>query len=151
MLCTNTMHKVADAITAAVDVPFVHIADATADAVRANQVQTVGLLATAYTMEQDFYVGRLRERHGLKVLVPSPEDRRIVHKVIYDELCVGIVNDSSREQYRRIMLELADQGAEGILLGCTEIDLLVGAKDAPVAVFDTTRLHVQKAVDLALE
>ena len=151
VLCTNTMHKVADAITAAVDVPFVHIADATADAVRANQVQTVGLLATAYTMEQDFYVGRLRERHGLKVLVPSPEDRRIVHKVIYDELCVGIVNDSSREQYRRIMLELADQGAEGILLGCTEIDLLVGAKDAPVAVFDTTRLHVQKAVDLALE
>ena len=151
VLCTNTMHKVADAITAAVDVPFVHIADATADAVRASQVQTVGLLATAYTMEQDFYVGRLRERHGLKVLVPSPEDRRIVHKVIYDELCVGIVNDSSREQYRRIMLELADRGAEGILLGCTEIDLLVGAKDAPVAVFDTTRLHVQKAVDLALE
>jgi aspartate racemase len=151
VLCTNTMHKVADAVTSAVDVPFVHIADATAEAVLAQELQTVGLLATAYTMEQDFYVGRLRDRHGLKVLVPSPEDRRIVHKVIYDELCVGIVNDSSRDQYRRIMLELADQGAEGILLGCTEIDLLVGAKDAPVAVFDTTRLHVQKAVDLAFE
>jgi aspartate racemase len=151
VLCTNTMHKVADAVTAAVDVPFVHIADATAEAVRAQQLHTVGLLATAYTMEQDFYVGRLRDRHGLKVLVPSAEDRRTVHDVIYDELCVGIVNDSSREQYRRIMLELVDQGADGILLGCTEIDLLIGPTDVHVPVFDTTRLHVQKAVDLALE
>jgi len=150
VLCTNTMHKVADAITDAVDVPFVHIADATADAVRAEQLDTVGLLATAYTMEEDFYVGRLRERHGLNVLVPSAEDRRIVHQVIYDELCVGVVSDRSREHYRRIMHELADRGAEGILLGCTEIELLVGAEDAPVPVFDTTRLHVQKAVELAL-
>jgi aspartate racemase len=150
VLCTNTMHKVADAITAAVDVPFVHIADATAEAVRARQLQTVGLLATAYTMEQDFYIGRLRERHGLSVLVPNADDRRIVHDVIYGELCVGVVNDSSRDQYRRIMLELAERGAEGILLGCTEIDLLVGPDDAHVPVFDTTRLHVQKAVELAL-
>ena len=102
-------------------------------------------------MEQDFYVGRLRKRHGLNVLIPSAEDRRIVHDVIYDELCVGIIDDGSREQYRRIMLELAERGAEGILLGCTEIDLLVGPKDAAVPVFDTTRLHVRKAVDLALE
>jgi aspartate racemase len=150
VLCTNTMHKVADAISAAVDVPFVHIADATAEAVRARGLTTVGLLATAYTMEQDFYTGRLRQAHGLNVLVPGAADRRIVHDVIYSELCVGVISDSSREQYRRIMSELSERGAEGILLGCTEIDLLVGPEDAPVPVFDTTRLHVQKAVDLAL-
>jgi amino-acid racemase len=151
VLCTNTMHKVADTIAAAVDVPFVHIADATAEAVRDRRLQTVGLLATAYTMEQDFYVGRLRERHGLTVIVPGTEDRVIVHDVIYDELCVGVVEDSSREQYRRIMRDLAERGAEGILLGCTEIDLLVGPNDSPVPVFDTTRLHVQRVVDLALD
>jgi amino-acid racemase len=150
VLCTNTMHKVADAITVAVDVPFVHIADATAEAVRARQLRTVGLLATAYTMEDEFYVGRLRERHGLNVLIPNADDRRIVHDVIYDELCLGVVHDASREQYRRIMGELAERGAQGILLGCTEIDLLVGPEDASVPVFDTTRLHVQKAVELAL-
>jgi aspartate racemase len=151
VLCTNTMHKVADTIAAAVDVPFVHIADATAEAVRDRRLQTVGLLATAYTMEQDFYVGRLRERHGLTVIVPGTEDRAIVHDVIYDELCVGIVEDSSREQYRRIMRDLAERGAEGILLGCTEIDLLVGPTDSRVPVFDTTRLHVQRVVDIALD
>jgi len=150
VLCTNTMHKVADAITEAVEVPLVHIADATADAVRAAQLKTVGLLATAYTMEQDFYVGRLRERHGLGVLVPNAEDRRIVHTVIYEQLCVGIIDARSREQYRRIMRDLVGRGAEGILLGCTEIDLLVRPQDAPVQVFDTTRLHVQRAVELAL-
>jgi aspartate racemase len=150
VLCTNTMHKVADAITDAVDIPFVHIADATAEAVRRQQLDTVGLLATAYTMEQDFYVGRLRERHGLNVLVPPDADRRLVHDVIYQELCVGVIDQGSRREYRRIMHELADRGAEGILLGCTEIDLLVGGEDAPVATFDTTRLHVQKAVELAM-
>jgi aspartate racemase len=151
VLCTNTMHKVADAIVAAVDVPFIHIADATGEAIRGRRLQTVGLLATAYTMEQDFYVGRLRERHGLTVIVPGTEDRAIVHGVIYNELCVGVVEDSSREHYRRIMRDLAECGAEGILLGCTEIDMLVGPNDSPVPVFDTTRLHVRKAVDLALE
>jgi aspartate racemase len=150
MLCTNTMHKVADAIAGAVDVPFVHIADTTADAVRAAGIGRVGLLATAYTMEQDFYVGRLRDQHGLDVLVPEAADRRIVHHVIYDELCVGVVAPESREEYRRIMRELAGRGAEGILLGCTEIDLLVTQDDSPVPVFDTTRLHAQRAVDLAL-
>ncbi len=150
MLCTNTMHKVADAIAGAVDVPFVHIADTTADAVRAAGIGRVGLLATAYTMEQDFYVGRLRDQHGLDVLVPEAADRRIVHDVIYDELCVGVVAPESREEYRRIMRELAGRGAEGNLLGCTEIDLLVTQDDSPVPVFDTTRLHAQRAVDLAL-
>lgn len=150
LLCTNTMHKVADAIAGAVDVPFVHIADTTAEAVRARGIGRVGLLATAYTMEQDFYIGRLRDQHGLDVLVPDAADRRIVHHVIYDELCVGVVAPESREEYRRIMRELAGRGAEGILLGCTEIDLLVTQDDSPVPVFDTTRLHAQRAVDLAL-
>jgi aspartate racemase len=151
VLCTNTMHKVAGAITAAIDVPFVHIADATAAAVRETEVSTVGLLATAYTMEQDFYVGRLRDMHGLEVLVPDSDDRQIVHDVIYDELCVGVVNDDSRDEYRRVMGDLAERGAEAILLGCTEIGLLVGPQDAPVPVFDTTRLHAEKAVELALD
>jgi aspartate racemase len=150
VLCTNTMHKLADEIAAAVDIPFVHIADATAAAVRAAGLSSVGLLATAYTMEQDFYVGRLRSRHGLEVLVPPAEDRRVVHEVIYEELCVGVVRDPSRDAYRRIMARLAERGAEAILLGCTEIDLLVGQDDASVPVFDTTALHARAAVDLAL-
>jgi aspartate racemase len=151
VLCTNTMHKVADAITDAIEIPFVHIADTTARAVHARGLRTVGLLATAYTMEQDFYVGRLRDLHGLHVLVPDEPDRRIVHEVIYEELCVGVIADDSRTKYRRIIRELADRGADGILLGCTEIDLLIGPQDAPVPVFDTTRLHAHRAVDLALE
>jgi aspartate racemase len=150
VLCTNTMHKVADAITAAIEIPFLHIADTTAHAVRTQGLSTVGLLATAYTMEQDFYTGRLRENHGLTVLVPCQPDRLIVHTVIYDELCQGVVNDRSRAEYRRIMRDLADRGAEGILLGCTEIDLLVDPADSPVPVFDTTRLHADRAVELAL-
>jgi aspartate racemase len=150
VLCTNTMHKVAEAIVAAVEIPFVHIADTTAHAVRQEGLTTVGLLATAYTMEQDFYVGHLRDEHGLEVLIPGEDDRRIVHEVIYEELCVGIVDDGSRDEYRRIMRDLAARGAEGILLGCTEIDLLVGEEDSPVPVFDTTRLHAQRAVELAL-
>src|SRR3954469_10562187 len=135
VLCPNTMHKLAGPIADAVSVPFVHIADTTAAAVRDAGPSCVGLLATAYTMEQDFYVGRLRDVHRLSVLVPAEADRRIVHDVIYEELCVGVVADASRDEYRRIMRELAERGAQGILLGCTEIDLLVGADDAPVPVF----------------
>ena len=150
VLCTNTMHKVAGAIADAIGIPFVHIADATAARSGPTGLRTVGLLATGYTMEQDFYVGRLRDEHGLEVLVPGEADRAVVHRVIYDELCQGVVDDGSRQEYRRVMAELADRGAEGILLGCTEIDLLVGPEDAPVPVFDTTRLHARRAVDLAL-
>jgi aspartate racemase len=149
VLCTNTMHTVADAITAAISIPFVHIADTTAHAVRAAGLTRVGLLATGYTMEQEFYVGRLRERHRLDVVVPDADDRRIVHDVIYEELCRGIVDDGSREQYRRIIRALAEQGCEGILLGCTEIDLLISQADSPVPVFDTTRLHAERAVELS--
>ena len=150
VLCTNTMHRVAAAIVDAIDVPFVHIADATAAAVRGDGVTRVGLLATAYTMEQDFYVGRLRDVHGLDVLVPNAADRAIVHSVIYDELCVGVVRDASRDAYRRVMEELVHRGAQAILLGCTEIDLLVSGDDSPVPVYDTTRLHAERAVELAL-
>jgi aspartate racemase len=150
VLCTNTMHKVADAITDAIAIPFIHIADTTAQAVRDRGLKTVGLLATAYTMEHDFYVGRLRDLHALDVLVPDEQDRRIVHDVIYQELCIGVITDGSRAEYRRIIAELADRGAEGVLFGCTEIDLLVGPEDAPVPVFDTTRLHANRAVDVAL-
>jgi aspartate racemase len=151
VLCTNTMHKVAGPVAAAVPaLTFLHIADATADAVRAAGLRRVGLLATAYTMEQDFYVGHLRDRHGLDVLVPDDAQRAEVHRIIYEELCVGVMRDESREAYRATMAALADRGAEAILLGCTEIDLLVGPADAPVAVFDTTRLHAGRAVDLAL-
>jgi aspartate racemase len=151
VLCTNTMHKVADAIIGAVAVPLVDIADATAEEVRAQGITTVALLATRYTMEEDFYVGRLHQRHGLEVLVPGARDRLTVHDVIFDELCRGIIDPGSRDQYRRIMKDLVDRGAQGILLGCTEIDLLVGPQDASVPVFDTTQLHVRKAVELATQ
>jgi aspartate racemase len=151
VLCTNTLHRVADAVAAAVDVPLVHIADATADAVRAAGLQTVGLLGTAYTMEQEFYVGRLRARHGLRVLVPGEADRRIVHDVIYEELCRGEIRDGSREEYLRIIAELTGRGAEGIILGCTEIGLLIKPDAVPAPVFDTTVLHARRAVALALE
>jgi aspartate racemase len=150
LLCSNTMHKVAGAITDAIGIPLIHIADATADAIKAAGLRTVGLLATGYTMEQDFYVGRLRDEHGLDVLLPGEADRTIVHDVIYDELCQGVVDGGSRQEYRRIMADLADRGAQGIVLGCTEIDLLVGQDDSPVPVFDTTQLHARRAVDLAI-
>jgi aspartate racemase len=150
VLCTNTMHKVADAISDAVAIPLVHIADASAEAVRSQGLSRVGLLATAYTMEQDFYVDRLRDLHGLEVLVPDAPDRRIVHGVIYNELCLGVVRKHSRDEYRRIMRRLQEMGAQAILFGCTEIELLVGPDDSPVPVFDTTRLHAERAVDLAL-
>jgi aspartate racemase len=150
VLCTNTMHKVAAEIELAISIPFVHIGDTTAAAVKAAGHTKVGLLATGYTMAQDFYTGRMRG-HGLDVIVPGEDDRKIVHDVIYDELCRGIVEDASRDEYRRIMRALADEGAEAILLGCTEIDLLVGERDSPVPVFDTTRLHAERAVTLALD
>jgi aspartate racemase len=149
VLCTNTMHKVAPAIEEAVGIPLLHLADTTAEAVLAAGVTTVGLLGTAFTMEQDFYRDRLAS-HGLTVLTPPADDRAIVHRVIFDELCLGIVRDESRAAYRRIMADLVASGAEGIVLGCTEIELLVGPADATVPTFPTTRLHVEAAVELAL-
>lgn len=149
VLCTNTMHKVAGAIEAATSIPFLHIGDVTARAVKAAGLERVGLLATAYTMEQDFLRDRLT-RHGLTVLVPHAQDRAEVHRVIYEELVVGVIRESSRAAYREVIQRLVTAGAEGIILGCTEIELLIGPGDSPVPVFPTTRLHVTAAVDAAL-
>lgn len=150
VLCTNTMHKVAAAIEAAASIPLLHIADPTAQAIRQAGIQTVGLLGTRFTMEEDFYRGRLTEQHGLKVLIPDADDRAVVHRVIYEELCLGITREASRAAYRAIIARLVAQGAQGIVLGCTEIGLLVSAEDSPVPLFDTTALHAASAVDFAL-
>jgi aspartate racemase len=149
LLCTNTMHKVADQVAAAVGIPLVHLADATAAAVQAAGVSTVGLLGTAFTMEQGFYRDRLAS-HGLTVLTPEADDRAVVHSVIYDELCLGVVSEASRAAYIAVIERLVAAGAEGVVLGCTEIELLIGQADSPVPVFPTTRLHVEAAVSRAL-
>jgi aspartate racemase len=149
VLCTNTMHKLADTIEAAVDIPLLHLADVTARAVRAAGLMTVGLLGTAFTMTDDFYRDRLAA-HGLRVLIPPAEDRVEVHRVIYEELCQGLLLDTSRQAYRRVVSGLVDAGAQGIVLGCTEIELLIGAEDSVVPVFPTTRLHAEAAVEAAL-
>jgi len=151
LLCTNTMHKVADDIQASLRIPFLHIADATADAVNAQGLTTVGLLGTRFTMEEDFYVERLRQRYGLRVLIPTSTEREMIHRVIYDELCLGQIKAASKAQYLAAIERLIANGAQGIILGCTEIGLLVQAEDCRVPVFDTTRLHAQAAVDLALQ
>jgi len=151
LLCTNTMHRVADELEQALAIPLVHIADATAEAIEAAEIPTVGLLGTRYTMEQDFYRGRLADRHGLNVIVPGEPERTLVHDVIYDELVLGRVEDPSRAAFVEIIGGLVEQGAEAIVLGCTEIGLLVGEADAPVPLFDTTRIHAERAVELALQ
>lgn len=150
VLCTNTMHRLAGDIEAAVRVPFLHIADATAAAVKRAGLGTVGLLGTRYTMEQDFYRGRLEKKHGLKVLVPDEPGRATVHDVIFKELARGKVREDSRRAYVEIIAGLKRRGAEGVILGCTEIPLLIKDQDSPVPVFDTTALHAAAAVDFAL-
>lgn len=150
VLCTNTMHKLAGAIGAAVRIPLLHIADPTAEAIRAAGIGRVGLLGTAFTMEQDFYRGRLSEKHGLDVLIPEADERAIIHRVIYEELVLGIVKDESRAVYQRIIDHLIARGAEGIILGCTEIMLLIAPADCPVPSFDTTTLHAVAAAERAL-
>ena len=150
VICANTMHQLADDITAAVKVPLIHIADAAAAAVKARGLKTVGLLGTRYTMERDFYRGRLLARHGLNVLVPGEPGRTIVHDVIYHELGHGQVKDESRRRYVEIIEDLVRQGAQGVILGCTEIPMLIKPEDSPVPVFDTTALHAAAAVDFAL-
>ena len=150
VLCTNTMHRCAGAIEAAVTIPLLHIADPTAAAIQAAGLSKVGLLGTAFTMEQDFYRGRLEETFGLEVLVPDADDRAAVHGIIYRELVAGQVLDASREIYRAVIRRLVERGAQGIILGCTEIMLLIGQDDSPVPIFDTTTLHAEAAVERAL-
>jgi aspartate racemase len=149
VICTNTMHKVANEIQSGIQIPLLHIADVTAQQVLQCGIKTIGLLGTRYTMEQDFYKSRL-EAQGIKILVPKETDRVVVNKVIYNELCQGKITDESRARYKRIIADLIEQGANGIILGCTEIGLLVKAEDSTVPLFDTTLLHAKGAVDLAL-
>jgi len=150
IICTNTMHLMADAVQAAVSVPLLHIADVAADRLHAAGVERAGLLGTAFTMEKDFYRDRLAARHGLSVVVPGAEDRAVAHRIIYDELVAGVVTEGSRDAYRAIIARLVDAGAEAIILGCTEIMLLVQPEDSPVPLFDTTTLHAAAAVELSL-
>ena len=149
LICTNTMHKVAPEIEAAVQIPLLHIADATAKILVNEGIKTVGLLGTAFTMEQDFYKGRLTNNYGLQVLVPREEDREIIHKVIYQELCLGNIDADSKAEYLRIIDTLAAQGAEAVILGCTEIGMLVNQADTRVRLLDTTAIHAQAAVEYA--
>lgn len=151
LVCTNTMHKVAPAIEASVSIPLLHIADATAAGIIRAGHEVVGLLGTRFTMEQAFYKQRLSERHGLQVVVPGEADRDIVHRVIYEELCLGVVRPESRQAYRRIMGELERRGAQAIILGCTEIMLLVAQEDCALPLFDTTAIHAQAAAEHALQ
>jgi aspartate racemase len=151
VLCTNTMHKVAAAIESAVAIPLLHIADPTGAQIQQAGWHTVGLIGTRFTMEQDFYRDRLRERHGLRVLVPDAAGRDAVHRVIYEELCLGRIEPASREAYRQVMAQLVEQGAQAIILGCTEISLLVGAADASVPLLDTTAIHARSAAEWALQ
>jgi aspartate racemase len=151
VLCTNTMHKLSSWIENVVSIPLIHIADATAEQIKTRGMNKIGLLGTGFTMEQDFYKGRLREKHGLEVIVPEKLDRDTVHRVIYDELCAGKILEASKLEYVRIMQDLIAKGCEGIILGCTEIMLLVGQEDSSVPVFDTTTIHAVAAVDFALE
>jgi len=151
IICTNTMHKMADDIQKHITIPLLHIADATAQRIKAQRLRKIGLLGTRFTMEENFYKGRLIEKHGLEVIIPNEQEREIVHRVIYEELCLGEIKPSSKAQFIDIMDNLISNGAEGIILGCTEIGLLVGEKEGQVLLFDTTKIHALAAVEYALE
>jgi len=151
VLCTNTMHKVADDIQANVKIPLLHIADATAQLVKDSGIQKIGLLGTRFTMEEEFYKGRLSQKYGLSVDVPNAQEREVVHRVIYDELVVGKIQQHSKEKYINIIEQMVNQGAEGVILGCTEIGLLIHKQDSQVPLFDTTRIHAEAAVEYALK
>jgi aspartate racemase len=150
VICTNTMHKVAPQIEQAIQIPLLHIADATAGQVKKAGIEAVGLLGTNFTMEEEFYAGRLAERHGLKVLIPPEGDRALVHRVIYEELVLGVVKEDSRRAYLRVMEALRARGAGGVIEGCTEIVMLVGQEHTDIPLFDTTAIHAQAAVEMAL-
>ncbi|OUA94908.1 aspartate/glutamate racemase family protein [Bacillus thuringiensis] len=150
IICTNTMHKVVGKIKAKIDIPVLHIADATAKAIKRKDIQKVGLLGTTYTMEQDFYKSRIEE-NNIKVIVPSEKNRKEINKVIYTELCLGKILSQSREYYKRVIEELVQKGAQGIILGCTEIGLLIKQEDVSVPIFDTTHIHAIEAVKVALD
>ena len=151
VICTNTMHKVADDIQANVKIPILHIADATAQLVKEAGIQKIGLLGTRFTMEEEFYKGRLTEKYGLTVMVPDAQEREIIHRVIYDELVLGEIQQNSKDTYIAIIERMVNAGAEGIILGCTEIGLLIHDQDSRVPLFDTTQIHAKAAVEYALK
>jgi len=150
LICTNTMHKMADDVVADINIPLLHIADVTAGKVISFGFRKLGLLGTAFTMEEDFYKGRLKKKYGLDVIIPNEADRQVVHNVIFKELCLGKIKDSSNEQLKMIMKSLVDNGAQGIILGSTELPLLIKQEDCSVPLFDTTAIHAKAAVDYAL-
>jgi len=150
VICTNTMHKMADEIQQNIEIPVLHIVDATAEEIKKKKLRSVGLLGTRFTMEQDFYKGRLKEKHGIDVIVPDEREREIVHTIIYNELISGIIKDDSRKVFQNVIGNLKRQGAGGVILGCTEIPLLIKEEDSDIPLFDTTTLHARKAVELAL-
>ena len=151
LICTNTMHKMASDVQDSIKIPLLHIADAVAEAIKANNLNKVGLLGTKFTMEQDFYKGRLKENYGIDVVIPNEEEREIVHNVIYNELISGIIKEESRQKFKKIIINLKKNSAEGVILGCTEIPLLIKNKDTDIPVFNTMMIHAKKAVAMALE
>lgn len=151
ILCTNTMHLCSEAILNAISVPFLHIADATGQAIKSQNLQKVGLLGTKFTMEKDFYKRNLKENHNIETIIPNEKEREEIHRIIYEELVLGQIKDASRETYKQIIQNLQNQGAEGVILGCTEIPLLISQSDVDIPIFDTTTIHAEKAVEWALD
>jgi aspartate racemase len=150
LICTNTMHKMAGEVQAGISIPLLHIGDVTADAIKAKGQKKIGLLGTKFTMEQDFYKGRLQNKHGIEVIIPKEEERQVVHDILYDELCLGEIKEISRDKFKQIISGLVSSGAEGIVLGCTEIPLIVSQEDYKIPLYDTTELHARAAVEFAL-
>jgi len=151
IICTNTMHKMADEVQKSIKIPLLHIADATAEEIKKQGLKKVGLLGTKFTMEEDFYKGRLSEKFGLEVIIPNEEERQLIHDILYSELCLGEIKSQSKEKFIKIIKNLAASGAEGVILGCTEIPLLISQEDCEVPLFDTTRIHARFAVEYALK
>jgi len=151
IICTNTMHKMAEEVESSITIPLLHIADATAEKIKEKGFKKVGLLGTKFTMEEDFYKGRLIEKHGLEVIMPNSEEMQIVHDIIFNELCLGEIKETSKEQYKKIIRNLAKKGAEGVILGCTEIPMLIKQKDVEIPLFDTIKIHAEFAVDYAIK
>jgi len=151
IICTNTMHKMAEDVQQSIRIPLLHIADATAEKIKEKGMKKVGLLGTKFSMEEDFYKGRLSEKHNIEVIIPNEEERQIIHNILYEELCLGEAESLSKEKFIRIIENLAADGAEGIILGCTEIPLLIKQKDCDVPLFDTTTIHAKAVVEYALK
>jgi len=151
VICTNTMHKMAEEVQSSINIPLLHLADVTAERIKAQGLKKVGLLGTKFTMEEDFYKGRLIKKHGLEVMIPDDEEREVINNILYNELCMGEIKKISKDKFKKIIDNLVLKGAEGIILGCTEIPLLIDKEDYEIPLFDTTRIHAEEAVKYALQ